>query len=382
MSPPAKGRLAAILYGDLVGYSALHGWDEAAAAKRLAAWRDLLAAEVAAGNGRLVEAAGEGAVAEFTGAGQAFACAERALRRVATRNAGLAAGDRFEVTFGLAVGDVTEEGGDLLGPAVQTAVAAHTLADPGGIALTAVAYAHVAVQAVVRGTMLRPRRFTNLPDPVRVFVVPPPGVSYPMWVLRKRKLAPALAAVAAAAFLGPRMVPEAPPAPAAPAAAAPAPGRVEQVLMTFPTTDYVSAYDGGGSTLAFSIVPGPDAQPRLKLVLGGGHGWWGATISRSFDLSAFDAFVITCRSDGGTGFRIMIKDDDEAWTAPARSGTVEGPVTIPFASFPFTPDPKKPGNGVLDRDKVREIQLIHAGTAVSDTIWIASLAVSGPSPAR
>jgi class 3 adenylate cyclase len=370
-------RLAAVLYADLVGFTLLQAVDATAAEQRAAALREILAAEIPAGGGRLAERTEGGFVAEFASAGAAFGCAERLLARVAARNEGLPPSDRFEVMIGIAVGEVVEEGGQLLGLPVREAVAAHTLADPGGVAMTEAAHAQVRARTSVPGVRLGPRRFPNLSNPLHVFVVPPARKAGWVWALRKRRrIVPAAAAgvllCAAAAgggwLLFSRRTPAPPPAP-------PAPPRARTVLEGYEQTDYLSRYDGGGTTMAFFVEAGAAGPPALRIVIGGTGGWWGVVISKSYNLTGFDALVVPARSEAGSGFRILLKDGDEAYAAAVPSTRPAGEFAVPLASFKLTSEAK---DGRLDLANIREIQLMHLDPASSDTLWIGPLAAEGP----
>lgn len=383
------GRLAAILYADLVGFSALEAWDEAAAAKRSAVFRDLVTTEAGASGGRIAESAASTALAEFPAAGAAVACAEKILQRVAARNAGLAPAERFAVTLAIAQGEVVDEGGALMGLPVRTAVAAHTLADPGGLALTDAVHRAVRGQSTLRGTMLRPVKFEHLADALRVFVVPPAGVSFPMWLIRKRRLAPLLllaaAGTAAAIFAGLHVLPAtvAPPAAVPPAAATPA--RTARVVESYEEPARVSKYDGGGSTVTFAIGNAADGSRELTVTAGGGKGWWGIVLSREHDWTGADTLLIPARSGKGTTFRVMVTDDDQPFRALATATAAGGVVRIPFSAFAPDAGAKKkdgtPADNVFSLARITQIQLMHTDPADADTLILGPISVEGPAPA-
>ncbi len=381
--PGMAGRLAAILYADLVGYSALEAWDEAAAKSRATAFRDLVAAETATAGGRIAEAAAATALAEFPGAGAAVSCAEKILQRVAARNAGLAPAEQFAVTLGVAQGEVMDEAGALMGLPVRTAVAAHTLADPGGIALTEAVHRAVRGQSALRGALLRPVKFEHLPDPVRVFVVPPAGAGYTLWVIRKRRLVPALAAAAlvgAAGFVAVlRLLPAA--GGEAPAAPAP-PARTARVTEPLNEPSRISTYEGGGSTIRIAFGAAADGTPLLTCVVAGGRGWWGIVMSRDHDWTGADALLIPARAAVGTTFRVMIADDDEGFRALATATAAGGVLRIPLSAFAGDPAAKRkdgtPVDGTLNLARITQIQFMHADPAGSDTLWIGPISVDAP----
>src|SRR5678809_850458 len=109
----AGPRLAAVLHVDLVGYGALKEWNAKKAENWVEALKNILGAEVPSGGGRLVTFAGEGSVADFPSAGAALSSAERILQRVAARNGGQQPEDRFELSLGLDLGEVVDEGAEI-----------------------------------------------------------------------------------------------------------------------------------------------------------------------------------------------------------------------------------------------------------------------------
>lgn len=380
----AGPRLAAVLHVDLVGYGALKEWNAKKAENWVEALRNILGAEVPSGGGRLVTFAGEGSVADFPSAGAALSSAERILQRVAARNGGQQPEDRFELSLGLDLGEVVDEGAELMGTPVKTALMASTLADPGGIAMTTAVLAQVKSRSGLRGVLLRPVKFDFLPLPVQVFAIPPARASWLPWMIRKRRLLPALAAagVAAAVVFGGggwfmlRGSPAAPP----PVAPAPAPTRSRYVVEGYESRELISKYDGGGTTISFTIDPAPAGGNELRLVTGGHQGWWGIVVSKQFDWSAYDTLIVPARAVAGSSFRIMLVDSDqEAWFAMCSpAAAVGGVITLPFDQFRNQPDPKKPKDGRFDRSKISQVQLMHVDPTGSDTIWIGPLSVEGP----
>src|SRR5207244_3315593 len=128
-------RLAAVMFLDMVGYSALMSRSESQAMTCVKDLEAILRAEVSAAGGRLVKLMGDGSMAEFPTGGAAVACARRIQEVVAARKA--ANPDcPFDVRIGLHLGEVSDEGGDLFGDAVNIAARIQPLADPGGIAMS------------------------------------------------------------------------------------------------------------------------------------------------------------------------------------------------------------------------------------------------------
>ena len=91
-------KIAAIMVGDVVGYSRLIGADEEGTLARLLALRsELFIPNIEAHGGRVVSHAGDGVVVEFRSVVEAVRCALDVTRGLADRNAPVPADRRIEV---------------------------------------------------------------------------------------------------------------------------------------------------------------------------------------------------------------------------------------------------------------------------------------------
>ncbi|MCI0454128.1 MAG: adenylate/guanylate cyclase domain-containing protein [Candidatus Dadabacteria bacterium] len=182
-----KHRLAAIMFLDMVGYSALMSKSESNALKCIKKLEEILKSNVPNAGGRLVKFLGDGSMAEFPTALSAVSCAKKVLDEIAKLNAELPETERFNVRIGIHLGDVVEEKGDLFGDAVNIAARVQPLADPGGMALTDVVHSQIKNKMSLRGTYIPWTKLKNIPGRTKIFIVSPPGTLYPLWALGKRK---------------------------------------------------------------------------------------------------------------------------------------------------------------------------------------------------
>src|SRR5215208_541812 len=138
-------KLAAILAADVVGFSRLTGVDEDRTLARLRALRsDLIDPTIAVYNGRVVKRTGDGALVEFRSVVDAVRCAIEVQNGMVERNAGVPQDRRIEFRIGIRLGDVVEESdGDLMGDGVNIAARLESIAEPGGVVVSASAYEHV-----------------------------------------------------------------------------------------------------------------------------------------------------------------------------------------------------------------------------------------------
>jgi class 3 adenylate cyclase len=181
------------MFLDMVGYSALMSRDESMALQCLKKLEEIIKSNVADNGGRLIKLMGDGSMAEFTTALAAVSCAQKVLTEITKHNSDRPEIERFHVRIGIHLGDVVEDKGDLFGDAVNIAARVQSLADPGGMALTDVVYSSVKNKIPLRGTYLKRTKLKNIPERVKIYLVPPPEIFYSLWYLRKRK--PGLAIV-------------------------------------------------------------------------------------------------------------------------------------------------------------------------------------------
>ncbi len=202
----SRRRLAAVMFLDMVGYSALMSRSEERALTGVRDLEEIARGEVASAGGRLVKFLGDGSMAEFPTAAAACDCATKLLARVKARNEGKSGDDRFEIRIGLHLGELVEEKGDIFGDAVNIAARVQPLAEPGGIAMTGTVHAQVKNLLALRGYHLPPTKLKNIPDPVPIFVVLPEGREAPRWrggaSLRRWRLVAAAAGLVALALGG------------------------------------------------------------------------------------------------------------------------------------------------------------------------------------
>jgi adenylate cyclase len=136
-------RLAAIMFTDMVGYSALAQADEAASLAVLDRHNRLLRPIFSRFRGREVKTVGDAFLVEFESALDAVRCAIELQRSLHDYNAATPVEWKIRIRIGVHVGDVVQTDGDVLGDAVNLASRIESLADPEGICLTQQTYDQV-----------------------------------------------------------------------------------------------------------------------------------------------------------------------------------------------------------------------------------------------
>jgi adenylate cyclase len=159
-------KLTTILSADVAGYSAMMERDEAATLAQLKAAREMMAREIPAWRGRVVNTAGDGLLAEFASVVNAVECAVRMQRSMAERNANLAEPQRMRFRIGVNLGDVMVDGDDLLGDGVNVAARLQSLAEPGGILISGPVFDQVRTKLALSFDSLGPQSVKNISEPV------------------------------------------------------------------------------------------------------------------------------------------------------------------------------------------------------------------------
>jgi TolB-like protein/class 3 adenylate cyclase len=127
-------RLAAILAGDIAGYSRLMSIDEEGTLRQLKAHRkELIDLKIVEHRGRIVKTTGDGMLVEFVSVVDAVRYAVDIQRGMAERNADVASDRRIEFRIGINVGDIISDENDIYGDGVNVAARLEALAEPGGI---------------------------------------------------------------------------------------------------------------------------------------------------------------------------------------------------------------------------------------------------------
>ena len=170
-------RLAAIVVGDICGYSHLMQLDEEgthARVKRIQ--RDLIEPSIAEHHGRLVKTTGDGFFAIFDSPVEAVRCGVVIQQNMSGRNASLPGDHRIEFRIGVNLGDVIIEADDIYGDGVNIASRLESIAEPGQVFISGGIYEQIKHKLVCGYESLGDRKVKNITDPIRVYrVLPDPA---------------------------------------------------------------------------------------------------------------------------------------------------------------------------------------------------------------
>ena len=162
-------RLSTIFVADAVGYSRLMEADEQATLAALAACHATIESEIASHNGRVFGGAGDSVMAEFGSPVEAVRCAVKIQNALSQGDSGLPDDRQMRFRIGVNLGDVTANGGNLLGDGVNIAVRLEQIADPGGLCISGTVQDHLAGKVDLALEDTGEQELKNISRPVRVW---------------------------------------------------------------------------------------------------------------------------------------------------------------------------------------------------------------------
>jgi TolB-like protein len=157
-------KLAAIMFTDIVGYTALMGEDEQKALQLLEKNRTLLKPIVEQFRGEWLKEIGDGTLSCFHSAVDAVNCA-LAIQQVLKDDPDL------KLRIGIHIGDVVFEEGDVFGDGVNVASRIEPLAEPGGICISEKVHDDIRNKSGVATVFVGERTLKGVDKPVKVYTV-------------------------------------------------------------------------------------------------------------------------------------------------------------------------------------------------------------------
>ncbi len=162
-----KRRLAAILVGDIVGFSGLMEADEEGTARSLAGCRRSIDEKIAKCGGRLFKAMGDAVLVEFASPIEAVRCAVDIRTGLAL--AALTEERPFRMRFGLHLADVLVEGDDLIGDGVNLAARIQQAAEANAIDVSGALFEQIRRTSPFAFDDRGEQTFKNIVEPIRVY---------------------------------------------------------------------------------------------------------------------------------------------------------------------------------------------------------------------
>jgi adenylate cyclase len=165
-------RLAVIVAADVVGFSRLMEADEAGTLAQLKSIRkELIDPKIAEHRGRLVKTTGDGLLMEFSSVTDGVQATIEIQEALAERNQTVPTDRRLLFRMGINLGEIITEGEDIYGTGVNVAARLESLAEPGGICVSASVHEQIQSLQGLGFENLGEQLVKNLSRPVRSFAL-------------------------------------------------------------------------------------------------------------------------------------------------------------------------------------------------------------------
>ncbi len=164
-------RLAAIMFTDMVGYTALSQKNEREALETLEEHRKLLRPIFPKYGGQEVKTIGDSFLVEFSSVLEAVRCAVAVQQVLHDRTFASPGGKKIMIRIGIHVGDVVHNQRDVYGDAVNIASRLEPLAEPGGICVSRQVYDQIRNKSEFPLEALGNTQLKNIELPLGVYKV-------------------------------------------------------------------------------------------------------------------------------------------------------------------------------------------------------------------
>ncbi len=165
-------QLAAIMFTDIVGYTALMGRDEQKAFELLNKNRQIQKPIIEQFNGRWIKELGDGVMASFNTVSDAVNAAITIQKKCNTDK-------DFQLRIGIHLGEVVFENDDVFGDGVNIASRIQALASPGAIYVSESVHLNVSNKKDIQTKFIREEILKNVKEPVRIYQVKVEAVEAP-----------------------------------------------------------------------------------------------------------------------------------------------------------------------------------------------------------
>jgi TolB-like protein/Tfp pilus assembly protein PilF len=169
--PDGERRLAAIMFTDMVGFTALAQRDETLAMQLLDEQRKVIRTCLAEYKGREIETIGDAFFVEFASSLDAVNCAVAIQSALKEWNEQHPPENRVLIRIGIHLGDVLHRGKEVSGDAVNIASRIESMAPPGGVCVTASVYASVINKVEYEFETIGIPELKNVLTPIEVYCV-------------------------------------------------------------------------------------------------------------------------------------------------------------------------------------------------------------------
>jgi TolB-like protein/class 3 adenylate cyclase len=163
MNEPSR-QLAAIIFCDIVGYSAIMQESETEAVEKVNRFRQVIENKTPFFHGRIIQYYGDGCLLLFNSAVDAVALAKDLQSEFCEE-------PQLPVRIGIHIGDVLIKDGNVFGDAVNIAARIQALAPPGGILISEAVQKNIANKQNISTEYLKTEIPKNIKEPIRIYNV-------------------------------------------------------------------------------------------------------------------------------------------------------------------------------------------------------------------
>jgi class 3 adenylate cyclase len=162
-------RLTAILAADIAGYSALMGANDVETLADLKGHQSAVLPLIAGYNGRVIDTAGDGILAEFPSVFNAVKCAIAIQEVMSERNASIAPERRMQFRIGINQGDVLFDENRIYGDGINIAARLEGICEPGGVCISGKVYEEIKGRFEIQYDDIGDQTLKNISQPVRAY---------------------------------------------------------------------------------------------------------------------------------------------------------------------------------------------------------------------
>lgn len=167
-----KRKLTTIMAADVAAFSRMVAENEEDTIAALRTHRsERIDPVIHSNGGRIANTAGDSLLVEFPSVINAVRCAIEIQDKMVKWNREVSHGQRIVFRIGLHLGDVIEQGRDLLGDGVNIAARLENIAEPGGIVVSSAVYEQVSGRIDASFSDLGKQTLKNMPGPVHAYAV-------------------------------------------------------------------------------------------------------------------------------------------------------------------------------------------------------------------
>ena len=176
MTQTNQRKLAAIMFTDMVGYSAITQKNENLALQLLEEHREIVRRILPKYNGKEIETPGDAFFVKFSSALQAVHCAIEVQKTFYERNISAESEEKIILRAGVHLGDVVEKGKSVLGDCVNIAARIEPLARPGCVCVSQDVARQIQNKIDYPLRKIEKQKLKNIKIPVDIFAIDLPWV--------------------------------------------------------------------------------------------------------------------------------------------------------------------------------------------------------------